>query len=117
MKREQILEVCEEYDEMLKNEGFIIEHRIKFEDDHHDMNHIRWMLNEIPKIIDIPCKIEKVNRWLGFIQGALWVNGFYTIEEMKGHNRSGNECKEEPKETPSEQHYPFEGGDINIELK
>jgi len=102
--------VCEQYDEMLKNEGFIVEHREKFENDHNDMNHIRWMLNEIPRIIDIPCKIEKVNRWLGFIQGTLWVSGYYTIEEMKGHNRSGNECKEEAKEITDNLYYPHEGG-------
>jgi len=26
-------------------------------------------------------------RWLGFMQGALWVKGIYTIDELKAHNR------------------------------
>lgn len=30
---------------------------------------------------------EKVFRWLGFMQGALWVLDVYTIEEMADHNR------------------------------
>jgi len=30
---------------------------------------------------------RKANRWLGFVQGFLWANGIYTIEEMKEHNR------------------------------
>jgi hypothetical protein len=31
---------------------------------------------------------QKVNRWLGFVQGVLWTNGIFTIEEMCDHNRS-----------------------------
>ena len=30
---------------------------------------------------------EKGFRWLGFIQGVLWSEGVYTIDEMKNHNR------------------------------
>ena len=30
---------------------------------------------------------EKLMRWLGFMQGALWVKGIYTIDELKAHNR------------------------------
>lgn len=30
---------------------------------------------------------EKAMRWLGFLQGVLYCNGIYTIEEMKTHNR------------------------------
>jgi len=31
--------------------------------------------------------IGKAFRWLGFMQGAFWVLGYYTIDEMRGHNR------------------------------
>jgi hypothetical protein len=31
---------------------------------------------------------EKLNRWLGFVQGVLWVEGVYTLSEMRRHNRS-----------------------------
>lgn len=31
---------------------------------------------------------EKFMRWLGFMQGALWSEGIYTIDEMREHNRS-----------------------------
>ncbi len=48
--------------------------------------HILWMLRQIPGFLEEGRK-EKVNRWLGFIQGALWADGVYTIEEMKDHNR------------------------------
>ena len=31
---------------------------------------------------------EKFNRWLGFMQGILWCNGDFTLNEMRDHNRS-----------------------------
>lgn len=35
---------------------------------------------------------EKAFRWLGFVQGVLWTEGVYTIEEMKNHNKpEGND--------------------------
>ena len=109
MKTEQVIEVCKMYDELLKCEGFGIYHRDKNENTY-DMSHIRWMLNEIPKMMETPCKIFKVNRWLGFIQGVLSMKGYYSIDEMKGHNLSGNECKEESSVNPNEQYYWYEGG-------
>jgi len=30
---------------------------------------------------------EKVNRWLGFVQGVLWLHGDYTLDQMREHNR------------------------------
>jgi hypothetical protein len=48
--------------------------------------HILWMLDQIPGFLEEGRK-EKSNRWLGFIQGALWAQDIYTIEEMKDHNR------------------------------
>ena len=32
-------------------------------------------------------RLEKAFRWLGFVQGALWASGLYTIKELKDHNR------------------------------
>lgn len=33
---------------------------------------------------------EKAMRWLGFMQGAFWVRGTYTIEELMAHNKPDN---------------------------
>ena len=30
---------------------------------------------------------DKVNRWLGFVQGVLWNKRIYTIDDMREHNR------------------------------
>lgn len=34
-----------------------------------------------------PKEREKLMRWLGFMQGAMWDMGYYTIDELKNHNR------------------------------
>lgn len=44
--------------------------------------HILWMLNELHKL-----EGDKYNRWLGFIQGYLWTNNIYTIEQLREHNK------------------------------
>ncbi len=110
MDKNQIAEICVEYGELLRKEGFTPKHREPFSNDY-DMNHILWMVNEIPNILDNPDKKEKANRWLGFVQGALSMKGYYTIDEMKGHNRSGKENKGvDPLPKPGDTYYWFEGG-------
>jgi hypothetical protein len=83
MTKEQILDVCSKYDQMLAREGFLVtqEH---FE--YGSLNHCRYMLNKIPTHLK-ENKIEKSNRWLGFVQGILWANGYCDIKLMKEHNR------------------------------
>lgn len=34
-----------------------------------------------------PHKTEKLMRWLGFAQGVLWQAGYFTLEQLKSHNR------------------------------
>lgn len=48
--------------------------------------HCHGMLDEMEEFIRQD-RMDKVFRWLGFIQGCLWRCGLYTIEEMKNHNR------------------------------
>ena len=38
-------------------------------------------------------KREKAHRWLGFIQGVLWMAGCFTLDELKEHSRR---CSDEP---------------------
>lgn len=83
MTVEQITDLCEYYDSFLKIEGFPSK---KNNGGCNDYGHIRWMLSEIPFLLE-DGKIEKVNRWVGFIQGVLWSNGQFSIDEMREHNR------------------------------
>ena len=50
------------------------------------LQHCLWMCAEIPTFIK-DGKEAKAMRWLGFIQGVLWVTGRASIEEMKADNR------------------------------
>ncbi len=79
MKNEKILGVCGFYRNDLKNWEGILDFNPIY-------NHVIYMLDRIPEFIEDGRK-EKANRWLGFIQGALWAQDVYTIEEMKGHNK------------------------------
>ena len=56
------------------------------------LQHVCWMCHMAEHHLE-EGKIEKANRWLGFIQGVLWCEGFFTIDEMRAHNS--------PVETPS----------------
>jgi hypothetical protein len=49
--------------------------------------HCHAMLDEIDQFA-IEGRVEKAFRWLGFVQGCLWVCGVYSIEELKSHNRT-----------------------------
>lgn len=42
--------------------------------------HIMWMCQEARTITDP----ERKQRWLGFIQGCLWMDGLRSIEELMG---------------------------------
>lgn len=48
--------------------------------------HCHGMLDEMEKFV-AKGSMDKVFRWLGFVQGCLWSNGLYTLDELKNHNR------------------------------
>lgn len=48
--------------------------------------HCHGMLEQMEVFIT-EGRMEKVMRWLGFIQGILWSNGWYCLEDLKNHNR------------------------------
>jgi hypothetical protein len=50
--------------------------------------HVMWMLEEMKKFGDED--YDKAMRWLGFVQGVLWVEGAWSIDQMRAHNRVGN---------------------------
>ena len=50
------------------------------------LGHVHAMLDEMEGFIR-ENRMDKTFRWLGFIQGTLWVSGVFTLEELKTHNR------------------------------
>lgn len=66
-------------------------------------NHISEMIPKIKTFLN-ENNTEKANRWLGFIQGVLWMDEWYTLDELKDHNK-----EEEPKPiTVNGRTYPKE---------
>lgn len=54
--------------------------------------HLKWMLEQLrlPEMFSE----GKRNRWLGFVQGALWAKGLTTIEKEKERNRTQDSADE-----------------------
>jgi hypothetical protein len=47
--------------------------------------HMTWMCEQIVSFVHED-RTDKAFRWLGFLQGAFWVLGLYTIEQAKRDN-------------------------------
>ena len=52
------------------------------------MNHARWMLDETEAFVR-QNRMAKAYRWLGMVQGILFMGGVFSIEELKRHNAVG----------------------------
>jgi methionine salvage enolase-phosphatase E1 len=50
------------------------------------LSHCHGMLNKMEKFV-LEGRIEKAFKWLGFVQGCLWSAGYYSLEDLKNHNR------------------------------
>ena len=93
MTKELILEVVKAYKEVLGSHHPVrIENKTWFPnfavggDRRMVGNHMAWMVREIESFVAAG-KIEKANRWLGFLQCGLWALGIHHIEQMRTHNR------------------------------
>jgi hypothetical protein len=53
----------------------------------HVIEHAHDMLDMMVGFVE-EGRLDKANRWLGFVQCALWSTGVYTLNELKDHNRS-----------------------------
>lgn len=62
-------------------------HRFIARENKNILAHCHGMLDEMEEFLR-QNRMEKLYRWLGFVQGCLWSAGIYSIEEMKNHNRS-----------------------------
>ncbi len=52
------------------------------------MNHALWMCDETAKFIQ-QNRLAKAYRWLGMIQGILFMGGVFSISDLKEHNAKG----------------------------
>lgn len=81
MSDKKILSVLALYDKKLE-----ALRRTERWDDNKQLEHLVEMIPQIQSFLKEDRR-EKAFRWLGFMQGALWSNGIYTIDEMAEHNR------------------------------
>ena len=51
------------------------------------MSHCHSMLDQMEEFVK-EGRMDKVFRWLGFIQGVLWVLRVFTLDQLKSHNQS-----------------------------
>ena len=90
MRKEKILEVAEKYRLLLQDHGITSATRcpnVQFSNfDSITLSHCYWMIQRINYFLGKD-KIEKANRWLGFVQGCLWCTKIRTIQEMRNDNR------------------------------
>lgn len=60
---------------------------VPFKDE--QLRHLRWMSGTILAMVASGEMSEgKAFRWLGFMQGVLWSQGVFSLEQLKEHNRS-----------------------------
>ncbi len=57
---------------------------------HGMLDRMEELLNETEKhlALEMGADWDKFNRWLGFVQGVFWLNGDYTLDTMRDHNRT-----------------------------
>ena len=84
MTRDKCLEVLDLYEKFLcsvwtrqQKDRDTVQHLLLM------IPNMRTMLDHVPKL----ASEAKFMRWLGFIQGVLWQRRWFTLEELKEHNR------------------------------
>lgn len=50
------------------------------------LDHVLWMAHHLESDEAKDYSDAKRNRWLGWMQGVLWAEGVYNLEEQKQHN-------------------------------
>lgn len=50
------------------------------------LSHCRWAIPQVRGFL-VADRREKAMRWLGFLQGALWAMGLYSISSLMGQNK------------------------------
>lgn len=54
------------------------------------LHHTVWMCGQVIEFAKAQ-RMDKANRWIGFIQGVLWSHGVMTIDQMRRHNMPDEE--------------------------
>lgn len=97
MDADKIRQVLNVYRVQLQNAGIKNPYRFppgqEPQDRRQKLMHVAGLIDATEKLLD-EGRLEKAFRWLGFIQGSLWVYGFYEIRDLKNHNRPDEDDQE-----------------------
>lgn len=93
MKPERIAFMTEKYEEALRRVGIRpveIKKDLLMPGVEQASCHAMWML---PKIRDFlkEGRTDKAERWFCFVQGVMWISGFFSIDDMREHNTQPDE--------------------------
>jgi len=89
MDGNKILEVIKRYRNYFKEQGIVaidFPHDKKPETQEEKLGHCYGMLPKMEVFIQ-EGRMDKAFRWLGFIQGCLWSEDQYALEDLMDHSR------------------------------
>lgn len=49
-------------------------------------DHLAWACKQIEMYVTSYNEPEMAQQWLGFVQGGMWMLGYFSIEEMRQHD-------------------------------
>ncbi len=89
MTEPQLLAVLEQYDGLLAAMGVEAiehDHTLTCQSEAAALQHVRSMIPTMRGFVAEGDQ-RRVDRWLGWAQGVLWVAGVFTLAEERDHNR------------------------------
>ncbi|MBI2475696.1 MAG: hypothetical protein HYV67_00440 [Candidatus Taylorbacteria bacterium] len=89
MTPEKVDKVIETYRQLFveRNIGKLdYPHDDLFDGEVRGLEHCHGMLDKMVEFVH-EGRMEKVFRWLGFVQGVLWATRVYPLTDLKDHNR------------------------------
>lgn len=95
MTPKKVLEVIDRYDDLFKVMQITPQklpetEMVNPDDGPSCLSHCAAMLPEMRDFVE-ERRMDKVFRWLGFIQGVLWRGGILPLQDLKNHSRPDQE--------------------------
>lgn len=90
MTKKKVLSVITKYESLFKKLGVTdkdFPHSKMPKNRKSKLSHCYSMLDEMKEFVS-QNRMDKVFRWLGFIQGVFWSLNIYSLDSLKNHNRS-----------------------------
>lgn len=98
MEKERVRRVLEYYRYVLVQKGATgknYPHSDLISTEQAALDHCLNMIDKVLVFIQED-RMDKVFRWLGFLQGVLWMQGVFTLEDVKNHNWKEGKIPEIP---------------------